>query len=246
MGNSSASPLALDLRWDALSAPAGRGTYAAGHSALLIRTVRLCASLPRRVEDLQSILGRGRSETYRHVARGIELGLLERVALLRGMPALIVATNAGHELVGSGLAKVRLGPGAISHAAACSALAARIQVAHPDRGLLSDAELRREEAVAGRPIASAVMGEWEGRERLHRPDLVLMGDERPTAIEVELSPKAPQRLVEIVRTWRRASHVKEVVYVCAPGVTRRAVGAAVERASAQERVRITELPKETQ
>ena len=214
-----------------------------GISTLLQRTVSLCASLPRRLEDLQLVLGRGRSETYRHVGRGIELGLLTRVSLLRGVAALIVATDEAHRLVGSGLTQTRLGPAAIVHAATCSAVAARLALDLPGREQLSDAELRREEALAGRPIASAVLGEREGRERLHRPDIVLLGAELPTAIEVELSPKAPQRLLEIVGAWRRASHLGEVVYICRPGVTQRAVLAAVKKAQAQDRVRIVELGK---
>jgi hypothetical protein len=197
--------------------------------------------MPRRVEDLQLILGRGRSETYRHLARGTELGLLARIALLRGVGALVVATDEGHDLVGSGLAQARLGPAAVVHAATCSGVAARLALDCPKQTLISDAELRRDEAIEGRPIASAALARSEGQERLHRPDLVLLGDERPTAIEVELSPKAPKRLAEIVGAWRRASYVDEVVYLCAPGVTQRAVSAAVQKTKAEGRVRIIEL-----
>lgn len=174
------------------------------------------------------LLGRGRSETYRHVARGIDLGLLARVDLLRGTPALIVATAEGHGFAASGLPAARLGPASLIHAATCSAVAAQLCRRHPECELISDARLRRDEALAGRPIASAVIGERrDGRPRLHLPDLVLIGGARPTPIEVELSPKAPQGLLEIVRAWRRASHVEEVVYLCAPGLTQRAVEAAV-------------------
>ena len=51
-------------------------------------------------------------------------------------------------------------------------------------------------------------------------------------------PKAPQRLLRLIRAWRRASWVEEVRYYCAPGPARRAVERAVRSARAEERVRI--------
>ena len=51
-------------------------------------------------------------------------------------------------------------------------------------------------------------------------------------------PKAPQRLLRLIRAWRRASWVEEVRYYCAPGAARRAVERAVRSARAEERVRI--------
>lgn len=219
--------------------PGSRTCPARGRVDLLTRTIELCASLPRRAEDIQALIGRGRSEAYRHIAKGIDLGLLDRVSLLRGQPALIVATADGHSLAASGLPVVRLSPGSVTHAAACSGVAVELASRHPECDLISDAELRRDEALAARPIASAGLGDRrDGQPRLHRPDLVLLGEGRPTPIEVELSPKAPQRLLEIVRAWRRASHVEEVVYLCAPGLTQRAVEAAVKKAHAHERVRV--------
>ena len=62
-----------------------------------------------------------------------------------------------------------------------------------------------------------------GRPRLHRPDLAVLGEAGPIAVEVELTPKAPRRLEAIIRAWRRASWVAEVRYLCAPGATRRAL-----------------------
>ncbi|MGA8744331.1 MAG: hypothetical protein WB507_00510 [Solirubrobacterales bacterium] len=62
------------------------------------------------------------------------------------------------------------------------------------------------------------------------------------AIEVELTPKAPRRLEQIVRAWRRASWVTEVRYYCAPGTTQRAVQRAVAKTHSEEKVRILEAP----
>lgn len=109
-----------------------------------------------------------------------------------------------------------------------------------------------------------------GRPRLHRPDLVVLPSGHPlvrlhqerigpsssapdgnqarrtgedggvVVVEVELTPKSPQRLREIVRGWRRASWVDEVRYHCEPGPTRRAVERAVSKLHAGDRIVITE------
>jgi hypothetical protein len=55
--------------------------------------VRLCSALPRTIEHLQALLAIGRTATYRHVAKGISLGLLERESPVRDSPALIIATG---------------------------------------------------------------------------------------------------------------------------------------------------------
>jgi hypothetical protein len=75
---------------------------------------------------------------------------------------------------------------------------------------------------------------------LHRPDLAVRDDGRTMAIAVELTPKAPRRLAAIVRAWRRARRVDQVLYLCPPGPTQRAVERAVESAYAQERVQVAD------
>jgi hypothetical protein len=62
------------------------------------------------------------------------------------------------------------------------------------------------------------------------------------AIEVELTPKSPARLREIIRGWRRAECVDRVHYLCEPGQTRRAVIRAVEKLHARERISVGEAP----
>jgi hypothetical protein len=63
------------------------------------------------------------------------------------------------------------------------------------------------------------------------------------AVEVELTPKSPRRLREIIRGWRRASWVAEVHYLCEPGQTRTAVERAVEKLHASDRIRIADAPR---
>jgi hypothetical protein len=103
-------------------------------------------------------------------------------------------------------------------------------------------EVRFAELDARNPIASAVVGELpDGRPMLHRPDLVVRTEGRTMAIEVELTPKAPRRLRMIVRAWRRARHVDQILYLVPPGPTQRAVERAVAGTHAQQRVVVREL-----
>ena len=69
----------------------------------------------------------------------------------------------------------------------------------------------------------------------------MLGSDRPIAVEVELSPKAPQRLERILAGWRKATCVEQVLYVCGDGATKRAVERAVRRARAEERIEVTDL-----
>jgi hypothetical protein len=67
------------------------------------------------------------------------------------------------------------------------------------------------------------------------------GVQKPIAVEVELTPKAPRRLISIVRAWRGADCVAEVRYLCEPGVTRRAVDLAIDKTYASPKVRASEV-----
>lgn len=210
----------------------------------LEQIVGFCGALPQAAEHIQERFGLGRSETYRHLGIAIEAGLLERVAPLRAEPALIRATREGMRYAGLGLDVARISPALVRHWIWCSEIAIGLEHDFGRGSVISAAELRFAESLSGRPIASASLGERvSGLPHLHRPDLVIFGGDRPIAVEVELTPKAPERLYRIVRAWRRASCVSEVRYFCAPGLTRRAVERAIQRSHAHERVRIFD-PKE--
>jgi hypothetical protein len=83
----------------------------------------------------------------------------------------------------------------------------------------------------------------------HLPDLVVWGPTghgRPggIAVEVELTVKAPRRLEQIVRGWRRAVSqgvVSHVLYVCSPAALR-AVDRAIAATEAQQQVRTAAMP----
>jgi hypothetical protein len=183
-----------------------------------------------------------RSVSYAAVARLVEAGLVERVATLPGDPTLLCATAQGIAYAGLGLPPARVTPGAVDHWLACAETGLWAERRWGRDSLISERELRFAELDASKPIASAIVGELpDGRPMLHRPDLVVRNDGRTMSIEVELTPKAPRRLERIVRSWRRARHVDQTLYLVSPGPTQRAVERAVAAAHAQERVIVREL-----
>jgi len=68
-------------------------------------------------------------------------------------------------------------------------------------------------------------------------------DIRVVAVEVELTPKSPGRLVAIMLAWYEAGWVSGVHYLCEPGPTRRAVERAVLKMQAGRKVAISEVPR---
>ena len=97
----------------------------------------------------------------------------------------------------------------------------------------------------GRPLASAKLATSHGVQgRLHRPDLVLCPHDPdgglPLAVEVELTIKSPERLVEICRAWARCRTIAGVIYF-APEDVQRALRRAVAKVRAFEQVVIVPL-----
>jgi len=210
------------------------------------------------IEHVMAALGVGSTMAYRRVAACAERGLISRVAPLRDEPSLLVATREGLRYAGLGLPVAVVSPGSVGHWLRSASAALSLGERHSHERIVSERELRFAEQWAGRPIASAKIGELpSGHPRLHRPDLVLLPEgigrvediprspspeQLPTAIEVELHPKTPRRLEQILRAWRRASWVAEVRYLCAAGPTRNAVERAIARTRADRRVRAEEAP----
>jgi len=194
------------------------------------------------IDHVMTALGVRRAQAYRRVAACIERGLLERLDLLTDEPSLLRATRDGLRYAGLGLPVAIVSPGAVDHWLRCATTAQLLGERYGHQSVLTERELILAEQIEERLIASAKLGERPGgRPRLHSPDLVILSEERPIAIEVELTPKAPQRLRTIIRAWRRANWVAEVHYHCAPGPTRRAVERAVAKMRAEERVRVLDV-----
>ena len=64
--------------------------------------------------------------------------------------------------------------------------------------------------------------------------------ELPVAVEVELTVKAPRRLLEICLGWARCRCVAGTLYLAAPEV-QRPLARAIERAQAGERIVVVTL-----
>jgi hypothetical protein len=177
-------------------------------------------------------------------ARGLLLsgeraGLLRRSRVLANAPTLYSVTRAGLRAVDlRGLEPSRVSVANAPHAIACAEAAAALERAYPDHEVMGERELRREEREAREALASASIGA-PGAAVLHRPDLVLWpvgaGRPLPVAVEVELTVKAPRRLLEICRAWARCRCVAGALYLTAPEV-RRALERAIDGAQAHERV----------
>ncbi len=211
---------------------AGRGGFS---DRELVRFVGLHGAVS--IDQVRDAFGVGRTAAYRRVAACIEQGLLERVALLRSEPSVLRATRQGLRFGGLELGVCVVSAGSLNHLLRCTSAALALEHRHGIDRVLAERELRWIEQTEGRAIYSAKLGE-----RLHRPDLALLTEKRPLAVEVELSPKAPRRLEAIIRAWRRASWVGGVLYLCEPGATRRGVERAIRKAHAEERIEVMAAP----
>ncbi|MGI8462322.1 MAG: hypothetical protein ACR2OC_11935 [Solirubrobacterales bacterium] len=191
------------------------------------------------IDHVRERFGLGRTVAYRRTAALTRAGLLARSRILHDEPALLHTTPAGLRYVGLPLEAPRLSPGSITHWIACADVWLLLERRIAARQVIGVRELAFSERAERRAIASAKVGELpNGSPRLHRPDLALLGGERPIAVEVELTPKAPQRLARIMDGWRKASCVERVLYVCGTASTRRGVERAVRRAYAEDRIDI--------
>lgn len=175
-------------------------------------------------------------------------GWLSRKRPLAEQPALYTATRAGLRIAAlQGLDPCRVSASNANHLIVCAWVAAALERCYPDHLVLGERELRRDERERGVPLASTRLGIGpDGGPLLHRPDLVLWpdgsdeGDGLPVAVEVELTVKAPRRLVDICRSWARCRCVAGVLYLAPPEV-QRALDRAIDQARAGERIAVVPL-----
>jgi hypothetical protein len=194
-------------------------------------------------EHVMARFGMGRSWVYARLRVLVRDGLLEHKQLLYRAPGLYIATAEGLRWTRlERLGVYRLGPGAVQHATELARAAVAVHRALPDRGQLTEREIRIDESERAELVASANLGELAGgRPALHRPDLALLAqDERTVAIEVELSIKSPRRLQAICRAYARARHLDHVYYL-ATAPAARAVSRAVDETRAGERITVLAL-----
>lgn len=148
-------------------------------------------------------------------------------ALLVGEPVFVWLTRRGLRVAGLPYRAWRENPGALAHIAAVSEV--RLHVAE-----------RRPEAVwvCERELARDARGELGGF-GVHRPDALVVVDERELAVEVELTQKRRARAELIMR--EHLAHYGNAVYFAAP-----APGRMLERIAEQiggGRVQVRPLPR---
>lgn len=195
------------------------------------------------IEQVRTRFVLGRTVAYRRVAACAEAGLLERVDLLRGQPALIRASRRGLRFSGTGLGTAQAPPELVGHWIACADVALLLEAEFGRDGIRSEREIRAIERELGRRVASASLGDTGEGERFHRADLAVLRGDSVIAVEVELTPKAPRRLEQIVRAWRRERSIESIRYYVPEGATSRAVERAIARTHAEERVRMIPCPR---
>lgn len=189
--------------------------------------------------------GMGRTVSYRRLAALEGAGLIERSRLLYGQAGLAVVTRAGLRLCGlEDLGVARVSAASVAHWHASTTVAVLLERRQGPGSVGGVGEIRAAERATGRPVATAEVGS-----SAHLPDLVVWGSGGAghpggLAVEVELTAKAPRRLEQIVRGWRRAASqgvVRGVLYVCSPEALR-AVDRAITVADAHEQVRMAAMP----
>jgi hypothetical protein len=226
----------------------------------MVHKIELPPPSPERIELLRWTARMGavtdvaladREQTTVASARGRLLaaeraGLLSRHRPLAGQPTLYTVTRVGLRVSGlRGLDPCRVSNPNAHHLIECARVAAALERRYPDHRVLGERELRRDERERATPLASARLGfAPDGGCLLHRPDLVLWPEQSaaglPVAVEVELTIKAPRRLVEICRAWARCRCVAGVLYLAPPEVEQ-ALERAIDRSQAQERVVVVPL-----
>ena len=165
---------------------------------------------------------------------------------LSGRPMLFTTTRAGLRACQTRNIDVcAVSESNANHLIMCAAAAAALERRYPHHRLIGERELRRDERDLGHPFASAKLAaSRRAQGGLHRPDLVLCPHSPagglPLAIEVELTIKSPDRLVEICRGWARCRTIAGVIYF-APEDVQRALRRAVTKVHAFEQVAILPL-----
>ncbi len=185
--------------------------------------------------------GLGRSQAHLRLGVLARVGLLERRMLLYQRPALYIATRQGLRWTRlSRLGVCRVSPAGFEHAYQVASVAAELHGLLAGWEVLGEREIRDIERMGESLLGSCRVGEYGAEPRLHRPDLALRGGGRLVVVEVELSLKAPRRLLAICTGWARARHVSHTYYLAAPDVAP-AVARAIHAARAEQSITVLPL-----
>jgi hypothetical protein len=173
-------------------------------------------------------------------------GLVSRTRLLAGRPSLFTVTRPGLRVCEMrGVRGCKLSTSNANHLIVCASAAAALERCYPRYRVVGERELRRDEREHGHVLTSAQLARHAvGESRLHRPDLILWPDisegALPVPVEVELTVKAPRRLLAICRAWARCRSIAGVIYLASPEVVQ-PLSRAVAGARAIERIAIVPL-----
>jgi len=185
------------------------------------------------VTHVQARLGISAGATYARLHALSQAGFLIHRPLFQGEPGCYQITHQGLQVIGSDLPRPRIDLRGYRHdvGVAWLSLAARNGVFGPMRHVHAERRLRSHDGTAdGRadPLGVRLGGVGPGgRDRLHYPDLVLVGaDGRRFAIELELSPKGRSRLERIIAGYGADPRVDGVLYLVDDARVARAVRAA--------------------
>jgi len=213
------------------------------------RDRELCCLIGRHgamsVEQVMAAMDCGRTVTYDRVARCVEGGLIERVAIPGVSSTVLCASAAGLRYARLGLPVAKVSATNIEHLLRCTDAAIRVEKKLCPERLLTEREIRLGEQIEERPIASVQIGMFQGRPKMHRADLAWENTEgKLIAVEVELTAKSPARLRRIITAWAgavRKGRLAGVHYLCEPGQTYRAVERAIASAHAKDAVGLLEV-----
>lgn len=200
------------------------------------------------VEQAMRATGVGRTATYRRAAALIEAGVLERRDLLRSEPSLLHATRDGLRYAKLAMPVAAISPGTVDHSLRCVTAALDLGERYGHDRILTERDIVSREGLGERPLGKIPFGRIldYGNQRFHRPDLIVESEEGLIAIEVELTPKAPRRLADLLQAWRRAvgsREFSEVRYLCEPGQTRRLVERVTKKVRCEDFIQIGEAPE---
>lgn len=152
---------------------------------------------------------------------------VEGRALLVGEPVFVWLTRRGQHVVGVDYKLWRPKPGRLAHVAAVTDVRLYVERRRPEAEWICERELARQDRL-----------EERGR-GLHRPDAVVLVQDREVAVEVELTQKQHLRSERIMREL--AARYEGVWYFAADGA-RQAVETVAKRIGS-ERVQVLPLPK---
>jgi len=179
--------------------------------------------------------GTGRAVSAARERRLREAGLVEVLPGFGDSGRLVLCTRRGLGAVGRDeLTTPAFSPATLIHSAMTARVGAQLERA--GCRVLSEREIEARERAEGKRVFSAARGE-----RFHRPDLVLL-DDPPEAIEVELSDKSARRLDQLLRAWRLSVARRQfgrVRYLCSP----RALPYVERAASRTKTDRLIEIEK---